>query len=86
MGRVAALNRFISRATDRCKPFFQALRRGKDFVCTADYEQSFQDLKSYLGKPPLLSKPHEGDSLVLYLAVSKGAVSLALVREEDGVQ
>ncbi|KAL5581058.1 hypothetical protein UlMin_013500 [Ulmus minor] len=85
-GRIAALNRFISRATDRCKPFFQALRKGKDFIWTADCEQSFQELKSYLGKPPLLSKPHEGDSLILYLAVSKRAVSSALVREEDGVQ
>ncbi|KAL5582066.1 hypothetical protein UlMin_014508 [Ulmus minor] len=85
-GRIAALNRFISRATDRCKPFFQALRKGKDFIWTADCEQSFQELKSYLGKPPLLSKPHEGDSLILYSAVSKGAVSSALVREEDGVQ
>ncbi|KAL5552836.1 hypothetical protein UlMin_040237 [Ulmus minor] len=85
-GRIAALNRFISRATDRCKPFFQALRKGKDFIWTADCEQSFQELKSYLGKPHLLSKPHEGDSLILYLAVSKGAVSSALVREEDGVQ
>ncbi|KAL5552844.1 hypothetical protein UlMin_040245 [Ulmus minor] len=85
-GRIAALNRFISRATDRCKPFFQALRKGKDFIWTADYEQSFQELKSYLGKPPLLSKPHKGNSLILYLAVSKGAVSSALVREEDGVQ
>ncbi|KAL5562544.1 hypothetical protein UlMin_032291 [Ulmus minor] len=85
-GRIAALNRFISRETDRCKPFFQALRKGKDFIWTADCEQSFQELKSYLGKPPLLSKPHEGDSLILYLAVSKGAVSSALVREEDGVQ
>ncbi|KAL5552406.1 hypothetical protein UlMin_002582 [Ulmus minor] len=85
-GRIAALNRFISRATDRCKPFFQALRKGKDFIWTADCEQSFQELKSYLGKPPLLSKPHEGDSLILYLAVSKGAVSSALVREEDGLR
>ncbi|KAL5541056.1 hypothetical protein UlMin_042629 [Ulmus minor] len=85
-GRIAALNRFISRATDRCKPFFQALRKGKDFIWTADCEQSFQELKSYLGKPPLLSKPHEGDSLILYLAVSKGAISSALVREEDGLR
>ncbi|KAL5541983.1 hypothetical protein UlMin_009693 [Ulmus minor] len=85
-GRIAALNRFILTATDCCKPFFQALRKGKDFIWTADCEQSLQELKSYLGKPPLLSKPHEGDSLILYLAVSKGAVSSALVREEDGVQ
>ncbi|KAL5567724.1 hypothetical protein UlMin_024299 [Ulmus minor] len=52
--------------------------QGKDFIWTVDCEQSFQELKSYLGKPPLLSKPHEGDSLILYLAVSKGAVSSKL--------
>ncbi|KAL5570332.1 hypothetical protein UlMin_026907 [Ulmus minor] len=85
-GRVAALNRFISRATDKCQPFFRALRKGKDFSWTAECEQSFQELKTYLGRPPLLSKPQEGESLILYLAVSKGAVSSALVREEEGVQ
>ncbi|KAL5581592.1 hypothetical protein UlMin_014034 [Ulmus minor] len=47
-GRITALNRFISRATDRCKPFFQALRKGKDFIWTADCEQSFQELNSAL--------------------------------------
>ena len=34
-GCVAALNRFISRATDKCQPFFRALRKGKDFSWTA---------------------------------------------------
>ncbi|KAL5576999.1 hypothetical protein UlMin_018698 [Ulmus minor] len=52
----------------------------------AECEQSFQELKTYLGRPPLLSKPQEGESLILDLAVSKGAVSSALVREEEGVQ
>ncbi|KAL5547002.1 hypothetical protein UlMin_006689 [Ulmus minor] len=85
-GRVAALNRFISRTTDKCQPFFRALRKGKDFSWPAECEQSFQELKTYLGRPPLLSKPQEGESLILYLAVSKGAVSSALVREEEGVQ
>ncbi|KAL5564424.1 hypothetical protein UlMin_027588 [Ulmus minor] len=85
-GRVAALNRFISRATDKCQPFFRALRKGKDFLWTAECEQSFQELKTYLGRPPLLSKPQERESLILYLAVSKGAVSSTLVREEEGVQ
>ncbi|KAL5538900.1 hypothetical protein UlMin_046252 [Ulmus minor] len=53
---------------------------------TGRCEQSFQELKTYLGRPPLLSKPQEGESLILYLAVSKGAVSSALIREEEGVQ
>lgn len=29
VGRVAALSRFISKATDRCKPFFKTLKAGK---------------------------------------------------------
>ncbi|KAL5539243.1 hypothetical protein UlMin_045288 [Ulmus minor] len=85
-GHVVVLNRFISRTTDKCQPFFRALRKGKDFSWTAECEQSFQELKTYLGRPPLLSKPQEGESLILYLAVSKGAVSSALVREKEGVQ
>ena len=86
IGRVATLNRFISRATDKCQPFFRALRKGKDFSWTAECEQSFQELKTYLGRPPLLSKPQEGKSLILYLVVSKGAMSSALVREEERFQ
>ncbi|CAL9029511.1 unnamed protein product, partial [Prunus brigantina] len=27
-GRVAALNRFLSRSTDKCRPFFKALKKG----------------------------------------------------------
>ena len=30
-GMTAALNRFISRSTDRCKPFFQLLNKWKGF-------------------------------------------------------
>jgi hypothetical protein len=36
--------------------------------------------------PPLLSRPMEGEVLYLYLAVSSSAVSLALVREDAGIQ
>ncbi|KAL5540976.1 hypothetical protein UlMin_043773 [Ulmus minor] len=61
-------------------------RKVKEVQRTAECEQSFQELKTYLGRPPLLSKPQEGESLILYLAVSKGAVSSALIREEEGVQ
>ena len=48
--------------------------------------QSFKVLKEYLEQPPLLSKPKEGESLIPYLAVSKGAVITALLREEEVTQ
>ncbi|KAK3030337.1 hypothetical protein RJ639_038970 [Escallonia herrerae] len=51
-----------------------------------DYQTSFEELKTYLSSPPLLSKPFPGEDLFLYLSVTKVAVSAVLVREEDGVQ
>ena len=41
--RVAALNRFISKATDKCLPFFKVLR--KAFEWTDECRKAFQDLK-----------------------------------------
>ena len=80
-GRIAALNRFISRATDKCLPFFKTLKQA--FAWTDECEAAFQELKRYLSNLPLLSPSKEGESLQLYLAVSATAVSAALIREED---
>ncbi|XP_023891486.1 uncharacterized protein LOC112003505 [Quercus suber] len=80
-GRVAALNRFVSKATDKCLPFFKTLK--KAFAWTEECEAAFQDLKQYLSNPSLLSLSKEGEDLFLYLAVSATAVSAALIREED---
>ena len=74
-GRVAALNRFVARATDKCLPFFKVLRKGSKFEWTGEYEVAFQQLKEYLNSAPLLSKPVQGEELILYLAVSETAVS-----------
>ena len=83
-GKIAALNRFISRATDKCLPFFRTLK--KSFEWTAKCQQAFEKLKAYLSSPPLLSPSQQGKELFLYLAVSPAAVSVALVREEEKVQ
>ena len=51
-GKVAALNRFISRAIDKCLPFFCTLK--KSFEWTVECQQAFEDLKTYLSSPLLL--------------------------------
>lgn len=84
--RIAALNRFISRASDKCQPFFQTLKKNKDFKRTESCEEAFIQLKTCLMTPPLLSKPNTGEDLFLYLAVSANAVSAALIREETNIQ
>ena len=83
-GKVAALNRFVSRATDKCLPSFRTLK--KSFEWTDECQQAFEELKAYLFTPPLLSPSQPGEELFLYLAVSPTVVSAALIREEEKVQ
>ena len=85
-GRVVALSRFISRATEKCLPFFDSLKGNKMFLWDEKCKQVFGSLKEYLSKPLLLSKPIEGERLYLFLAVTEYAISGALVREENKIQ
>ncbi|CAL8990397.1 unnamed protein product [Prunus brigantina] len=83
-GRVAALTRFISKATDKCVPFFKALKGGKHHITwTTECDEAFQNLKNYMSKAPLLSKPLPGEVLLLYLSVSVTAVSSVLIRKPE---
>ena len=85
-GRIAALNRFISRSTDKCLPFYELLRGNKRFDWDKKCEEAFNQLKHYLTTPPVLSKPEVGDTLSLYIAVTSSAVSSVLIREDRGKQ
>ena len=80
-GRVATLNRFVLRATDKCLPFFRTLR--KAFGWTHECQKEIEELKAYLASLPLLSPSKPNEDLFLYLAVSPMAISSALIREED---
>ncbi|KAK0596932.1 hypothetical protein LWI29_020323 [Acer saccharum] len=86
-GRIAALNRFISRSINKCLPFFKIIKQGRNMKWDQEGKQAFQALKEYLASPPLLVKPLPGEELQLYLAVSLTATSGALVKEcSDGAQ
>ena len=82
-GKIAALNKFVSRATDKCLPFFHTLK--KSFEWTAKCQQTFEELKAYLSSPPLLSPSQSGENFFLYLAVSPVAVNTTLIRGEERV-
>ena len=82
-GQVAALNRFVSKATDKCLPFFKVLR--KAFEWTDECQQAFEDLKAYLASTLLSSPSKPGEELYLYLAASPHVMSSALIRKEGKV-
>ena len=80
-GRLAALRRFISRFTDRLKPFFATLRGANRAEWNEECDQAFMEIKQYLTEPPILVSPEAGDTLYLYLAASDIAVRAALFKE-----
>ncbi|XP_010677960.1 uncharacterized protein LOC104893543 [Beta vulgaris subsp. vulgaris] len=88
-GPVAALNRFISKSSDKCRLFYDVLKKNKGFDWTPEHEQALQDLKQYLMTPPLLSKLVADEPLQLYVAVSESSVFFsreARPSNSDGVQ
>ena len=85
-GKLATLNQFISRATNKCHVFFKIMRKGKKMEWTMECEEAFQQLKQYLLKALLLSTPREGNILYLYLVISEWATSAVIGREEAVVQ
>ncbi|PKA59404.1 putative mitochondrial protein [Apostasia shenzhenica] len=85
-GRINSLGRFISKAGDRCLPFFRCLRSNKGGQWTSDCETAFSELKKYLTLSPILVAPTTGAVLSLYLRVSDITVSAVLVDDVKGVQ
>ena len=64
-GRLAALGRFISRFTNRLKPFFTTLRGANRAKWDEECDQELVAIKQYLTEPPILVSPGHGDTLSL---------------------
>jgi hypothetical protein len=82
---MASLNRFISKLGERGLPFFKLLKHQEKFVWTLEADQALAQLKDFLSKPPVLTAPHKGEQLLLYLAATTHVVSTSIIveRQED---
>jgi ribonuclease HI len=81
-GRLASLNRFISRSTERNLPFFEVLKSAEVFQWGSAQQKAFEELKQYLIDLTTLTPPTPRAPLLLYVAASHSAVSAALVQEK----
>ena len=59
--RFAALGRFISRFTDRLKPFFTTLKGAKHARWDTECNQALIAIKQYLTEPPILASHETGE-------------------------
>jgi hypothetical protein len=84
-GRLASLNRFISRSAERNLPFFEILKSAEVLQWGLAQQKAFEELKQYLIDLTTLTPPSSGAPLLMYVAASHVVVSAALVQEkQDG--
>jgi ribonuclease HI len=81
-GRLASLNRFISRSAERNLPFFEILKSAEVFQWGPAQQKAFEELKQHLIDLTMLSPPSPGVPLLLYVVASHSAVSAAFVQEK----
>jgi hypothetical protein len=80
-GRIASLNRFISKAVERSLPFFKVLCANSVFQWGAEQQQAFEDLKKYLEEAAVMTKPSPKAELLLYIAATDTTINAILVEE-----
>nr|GEU30922.1 reverse transcriptase domain-containing protein [Tanacetum cinerariifolium] len=88
-GKLASLNRFLSKSAEKSLPLFQTLKeciKKSDFRWTAEAEQAFQQLKHHLSDLPLLAAPNPQEELIMYLSATHGAISAVLMTERGTAQ
>nr|GEV27660.1 hypothetical protein [Tanacetum cinerariifolium] len=88
-GKLASLNRFISKSAEKSLPLFNTLTKcikKSDFQWMPDAKQAFKQLNQYLAKLPMLVAPKPKEELIMYLSASHGAISVVLMTEKDTVQ
>ena len=79
---LAALNLFIFKFADRCRPFYQLLKKWKGFQWDEECDAAFRDLKDYFMQALVLTASEAREDLFMYLSVSEHAVSTVLLKDQ----
>ncbi|GJR01392.1 reverse transcriptase domain-containing protein [Tanacetum coccineum] len=88
-GKLASLNRFLSKSAKKSLPFFKTLKKctkKSDFQWTQEAEIAFRQMKKLIEDLPMLTAPNEKEELIIYLAAAKEAISAVLMTEREGKQ
>ncbi|GJR92811.1 reverse transcriptase domain-containing protein [Tanacetum coccineum] len=88
-GKLASLNRFLSKSAEKSLPFFKTLKKctkKSDFQWTQEAEAAFKQMKKLIAELPTLTAPREHEELIIYLAAAKEAISAVLMTDREGKQ
>nr|GEV95462.1 reverse transcriptase domain-containing protein [Tanacetum cinerariifolium] len=87
--KLAALNRFLSKADKRALSCLDTLKKctnKKDFYWTTEAEEAFQAMKKLIVELPTLTAPKKEEELMVYLSTTIEVVNDVLLVERDGMQ
>ncbi|GJV90649.1 reverse transcriptase domain-containing protein [Tanacetum coccineum] len=87
--KLASLNRFLSKSTEKSLPFFKTLKKctkKSDFQWTREAEIAFRQMKKLIAELPMLTAPKKREELIMYLAAAKEPISAVLMTEREGKQ
>ncbi|GJT83556.1 reverse transcriptase domain-containing protein [Tanacetum coccineum] len=88
-GKLASLNRFLSKSAEKSLPFFKTLKKctkKSDFQWTAEAKDAFKKMKQLIAELPTLTAPMEKEELIVYLAEAREAVNAVLMTEREAKQ
>ncbi|WJX16102.1 hypothetical protein P8452_06178 [Trifolium repens] len=85
LGKINFLRRFISNLSGKAQPFSPLLRLKKEstFTWGQDQQQAFDEIKSYLSKPPMLMPQIRNKFMKLYISASDSTLGSMLAQEDE---
>ena len=79
---MAALSRFISCLGEKGLPFLK-LKASESFSQLEKADTTFEQLKLFLMKPPIMTAPRPDETLLIYIAATSHIVSTAIIEREE---
>ena len=83
-GMVNILSMFCPKLQKLLKLIYDLTRKGRPFIWGTEQQDSFEEIKCMLIKPPVLYKPNKKDRFHLYSDTSKFATGSALYQIQNG--
>ena len=78
------LSMFCPELQKLLKPIYDLTRKGRPFNCGKEQQDSFEQIKRRLIKPPVLHMPNKTGRVHLYSDTSKFAIGSALYQIQNG--
>ncbi|GJV42365.1 reverse transcriptase domain-containing protein [Tanacetum coccineum] len=88
-GKLASLNRFLSKSAKKLLPFFKTLKnymKKSNFQWMLEAEKVFQAMKQCITELPMVTAPKPREELIIYLCATREAISAVLLTDRESQQ